>query len=313
MKTGRSLFTVLVVAGYLGGFEMVCSLSAQSATTNAPGDQRQKYEAAMTVGKMAYTKKNYGEAIQQAETALANLAGDAGATQLKTEAQRGQSELTMQAEREKKLMAARVQPDRIYESAMRAAQEEFEQKKYSAALLSVEKALAVKPIDAKAILLRDDIRDKMSKANAAKEQEEKQAQGYQAAMLKVRAAFDVQDYTNAVTWAEATLKIKPGDADATDLRARALSKVNSSEKLAARLDEQLEIMLVTFRVLNPKDARFPAARESKIMTGSLAPDGAAACLKQVEDINRQLQTPGLLTAERQKKLATLTRAIKNWD
>ena len=76
MKTGRSLFTVLVVAGYLGGFEMVCSLSAQSATTNAPGDQRQKYEAAMTVGKMAYTKKNYGEAIQQAETALANLAGD---------------------------------------------------------------------------------------------------------------------------------------------------------------------------------------------------------------------------------------------
>lgn len=303
MNRGRIFFQVLAIAGLLCGW-MTSTLHAQTTSTNAPDLSAQNYQAALDAGQRAFAVKDYAGAIAHAVTALSGRPGDAVAMKLKDDAQVRLREIAAQAE-----------SDKLYASAMRAGQEALAQKKFSAALTHVEQALTLKPIDAKAILLRDDVRGEMLKANAAREREEKLAQSYQAAMLKVRKAFDVQEYTNAVTWAEAALKIKPDDADALELRTRALSKVKGPDERVARLDEQLEVLLVTFNV-KVKDVRSEAARSAKRLTiapGNLSMEMADQYLKQIDDLQRQWRALGMLTLEnRQRKLDELRTAIKNW-
>ena len=160
----------------------------------------------------------------------------------------------------------------------------------------------------------------MQAAQIAREQQqeqqrEQQEKRYQSAMQKVREAFDLQQYTNAVTWADAALQIKPSDTNAMKLKTRAMSKIDDGEKNSKEgnaLDEQLEVLMVNFNLRNHGTAHSQSARKAVVM-GALGPDGATHYLKLVDELRVQLESKGMLDARREDNLKKLKEAIQNWE
>ena len=81
----------------------------------------------MEAGQKAYDLKDYDTAIQQADVALGNKAGDTTATKMKNDAQ---EEIAAQTER-----------DRKYQAAMEAGQKAYGLKDYDTAIEQAEAAL----------------------------------------------------------------------------------------------------------------------------------------------------------------------------
>ncbi|HEY5910485.1 MAG TPA: hypothetical protein VJA21_07750 [Verrucomicrobiae bacterium] len=108
-----------------------------------------------------------------------------------------------------------------YLVAFNEAQAAFGRKDYATALAKAEIALALRPTDPAANKLRNDARQQINVAVAAREQEQK----YQAALNEARGAFDRKDYTNAMAKADLALTLKPNDPAAAKLRAEAQQQI----------------------------------------------------------------------------------------
>ena len=295
-----SIKSLLIAALILFG-DLVGGLETQADQTDTIVEQKQKdYETAMKSGGEKLKAGDYAGATTQADVALANKPNDKPAQQMKQDAKRQQDAVVLAAQ-------TAVQKRKDYEAAVRAGRAAFSRKDYFLALTNIEEALLFKPIDATAIILREDIRAQISADKNVTDQTEK----YQTAMLKVRGAFDRRDFNNALSWIDVALKIRPADPGATELKRRSVLEIkakNGGEQFD-RLDEQLEVLLVTFNIVDSKKARTQKAREAKILPSAIEKD---YYLKLVTELKKQFNAAGLLDEDRAKKLQQLERTIPNW-
>jgi len=309
----------LLMLGAVGAVLVLGNSPAQSVSTNFPNNLRQNYDAAvvaaerkknydaaMKLGQAASDKGDYAGALEQAKVALVNKPNDGDAQKLESDAQVKIKQLSDPQKNE-----------RQFQFAFKAAKEAFARNDFGSALKCLEQALDIKPIDASAILLREDVREKLLADNTAREQQEQQERSFQAAMRKVREAFDSRDYTNAVAWAEAALKVRPSDPDAMKLKDRASGKVATTKKISADsvaiLDEELEVMMVELHLLRPREAHAQKARETPVFMGlEMSPETKQIFRQRAEDLTRQYESRGLLDAKRKDSLQRLQKMIVNF-
>jgi sporulation protein YlmC with PRC-barrel domain len=200
--------------------------------------QEEKYQAAMTAGQAALGRKEYAEAIKQAEVALAIKAGDGPATKLRTDAR---TQLDMADN-------AKVQEQK-YLAAVTAGQAALGRKDYAEAIKQADLALTIKAGDGPATKLRTDAQTLSDMANNAKAQEEK----YQAAMTAGQAALGLKDYAEAIRQAEVALAAKAGDGPATKLRTDARTQLDMADNAKAQEQKYQAAMIAGQAALGRKD------------------------------------------------------------
>lgn len=229
---------------------------AKVALTNEPGDaeatrleadaqaqaravadaaaRRRNYTAAMTAGHAAYSKRQYSQAVSDADTALANAPGDAQATQLKNDAQ-GQLDAAAAAQ-------ARQQQ---YQSAMTAGNSALAAGKYADALQQAKTALTGRPGDAAAAKLENDA----------------QAGLYHSYIAAGNADLAKGNYQEALQYAKAAAGINQDDPAAKDLE----TKAESAQKAVTQLDGELSILMKRFGVDQERGSTIaPSGTDKKI-------------------------------------------------
>ena len=185
----------------------------------AQAERDKNYRAAIVAGQSAYDRKDYTEAIKQADAALLNKPGDAAATKLKNGAQERQSEMAAQAER-----------DKNYQAAIEAGQSAYDRKDYTEAIKQADAALLNKPGDAAATKLKNGAQARQSEMAAQAERDK----NYRAAIVAGQSAYDRNDYAEAIKQADAALLNKPGDAAATKLKNDAQARQSEMAAQAER-------------------------------------------------------------------------------
>lgn len=169
---------------------------------------------------------------------------------------------------EKKSTSATSQPanpaqsEADYTAAMTAARAAFERKDFAETLNQANVALQSKSGDAAAKELAAEAHDRIEMAAATAQQQE---QRYEAALREGRAAFERQDYANAVAQADLALGVKANDPEATKLKNEAKGKMEA----VAALEQEYETLI--------KDAN--AALERKAYAEVLAKAEAGLKLK----------------------------------
>jgi hypothetical protein len=297
----------------------------------AQAERDKNYRTAMDAGQSAYDRKDYTGAFNQAEAALKIKTGDAAATKLKSDAQARQSELAVQAER-----------DKNYRAAMDAGQTAYDRKDYTGAFNQVEAALLNKPGDVAATKLKNDAQTRQSELAVQAERDK----NYRTAMDAGQTAYDRGDYNTAVVQADAALVVRGADPAAMELRKKArddkdlqdaqtcidrgefekakfLCSAHAGtpafdqlagkvkEKAAERVGTELEVYLVRFGLLDPRNAKTYAARQETQWLGLLPIQQRDQCLKDVEVFRAAFRASGGLDAAREKQLNELKKAINN--
>jgi len=230
--------------GYKAADTDAKDLMAEAQNAQSGRQRTQAYNIALQAAQQAFDRKDYGQAIQNAEAALAASPGDAGATALKTKAQAAQA------------------ADSAYQAAMQAAQTAFNNKNYEVAIQQANTALANRAGDAAAMTL---------KASATLEWNTLQKnQQYQSEVNAMQAAWNKGDFDAVIQNANLALQVTP---NATDLKS----------KLRDSVYNKLEIYAVWFGVIKPQDARFQLAKtQSPLAQGDMAPSAANAYKNQID-------------------------------
>lgn len=191
--------------------------SQQKAAAEAQARQQQ-YEAAMAAGRAALSQGQYDEAVRQAQIALANQPGDAGATKLQNDAQvQAQASAQAQGHRQK------------YDTAMAAGKGALSNKQYDEAGRQADIALANEPGDSAATQLK---MEAQAQAKAAADAQVRQ-HNYDAAMSAARDAMQKGNYDIVITKAKIALENEPGDQEATQIEEAATHKQNYAAAMAA--------------------------------------------------------------------------------
>jgi serine/threonine protein kinase/formylglycine-generating enzyme required for sulfatase activity len=198
------------------------ALTCQNDMT-AQAERDRKYQASMDAGQSAYDRKDYGTAIRQADTALANRPGDVAATKLKNEALTNQEEMVAQAER-----------DRKYQAAMEAGQSAYDQKDFASVIRQTDTALVNRPGDVAATKLKNAALTCQNDMTAQAERDRK----YQASMDAGQSAYDRKDYGTAIRQADTALANRPGDVAATKLKNEAQAR--QQEEISAQAERERE-------------------------------------------------------------------------
>jgi hypothetical protein len=167
----------------------------------------EEYEAALKDARTAFEQSNYAVALAKADAALALKVNDPAALKVKTDAQAQQQSMQQQ-----------VQLGEKYQRTMETAQAAFNQADYPSAFSQAELAMQIRPGDPAAQKLKTDAKAQLDLAAVAVGQ---QRQQYESAMQSAQAAFNRQDFSNAVAQAGAAMVIKPNDAAAAKLKADA--------------------------------------------------------------------------------------------
>lgn len=299
----------------------------------ATADRQNKYDSAMKAAGAALLARNFDEAIRQADTALMNVTGDAGALKLKDDALKALADMAAQAEREKH-----------YQAAMTVGQKAYEAKDYAGAGKQAETALANKPADAAAAKLKTDAEARQAEIAAQAERDN----NYQSAMAAAQSAYSRKDFSEAIKNADVAQLNKFGDAEAAGLKKKAaegkdllevqaciesgdLDKARSLcvahagtpafdelarkivENTSDKLDDELELYRVWFGQLEPANAKSSKAREAKKMPpGDLGfgpKSQREVYLKLVEKLRAGFKNSGRLDKEHLKNLDELKQAI----
>jgi serine/threonine protein kinase len=177
------------------------ALAVQAAAA-ARAERERKYQEAMEAGRAAYSRADYGVAIERTEAALAEKFGDAAAVKLRSDARAAQADAAARADREKK-----------YGEAMEAGRAAYDRGDYGTAIERAEAALGEKFGDTAAVTLRSNARTRVADAAARAEREKK----YRDAMEAGREALGRADYDTAIERAGAALAEMPDDAAAVKL------------------------------------------------------------------------------------------------
>ena len=179
-----------------------------------------KYIEAMDAGRKAFEGKKYDEAVNLAGLALGYKPDDEDAKNLQREAQAALRETAAQAEQSRK-----------YREALTVGQKAYAGKDYATAIQQADAALANRSGDAAATKLKADAQQ--AQANAEREQK------YNAVMTAGLKAFGLKDYAGAIAQADAALKIKSDDPDATKLKTEATG-LQAAARTAAQKKKDLE-------------------------------------------------------------------------
>jgi hypothetical protein len=246
--------------------------SQNDSALAAAREVQQRYDTAMSEGRAALERKDYKQAIANADAALGAKADDAGATKLKADAK-----ALLDAE----LVAAQQRQQR-YDAAMAEARTALRKEDYAVAISKADVALVNKPGDADAQALKADAGKKRDAAVAAEQQRQQQ---YATAMKEGRAALAQKNYTDAIAKADLALTIRPDDPEATSLKADAGKQQEGAIAEAKRQQEQYDAaMQAGLAAFNGGEY----ARAAKRATEALAlktGDAAATTLRQrVDDI-----------------------------
>ncbi len=181
----------------------------QLAANAADRQKEVRYQSAMTAGRLSFGRSDYKDALAKAGKALTFKADDADAKQLRDESQ---AKITA--------ISQANQTEADYQAAMKNGRAALASGDTATASTEAGKALSLKPSDADAKQLSDAVQTKVAAVNAANQKEA----DYQAALKNGRTALVSGDTATALTEAGNALTLKPGDADATQLRDAAQTK-----------------------------------------------------------------------------------------
>ena len=295
----------------------------------AVADRQNKYDSAVKAAGAALLAGNFDEAIRQADAALTNVAGDAGALKLKDDALKALADVAAQAQREKH-----------YQAAMTTGQKAYETKDYAGAITQAVVALANRAGDAAAAKLKTDAEARQAEIAAQAEREN----NYQSAMAAAQSAYSRKDFSEAIKNADAALLNHAGDTNAIALKAKAvdgrdLAEVKASiargdlvkarslcaahlgnpdfdelakqvvVKASDKLDTDLEVYMVCFGLLDPKKAKTPEAKRETQLLGEFANEDKDQWQHKVDVLREAFNAAGRLDPDRVKKLGDLKKAV----
>jgi tetratricopeptide (TPR) repeat protein len=184
---------------------------AKLAAIALAGQKEADYQAAMKNGRGAFERGDYTDALAEAGKALSLKPEDRDAKQLRDDAQTKLSAIAL---------ASHEEAD--YQAAMNNGRAAFGRGDYTDTLAQAGKALSIKADDADAKRLRDDAQTKLAAIALAGQKEA----DYRSAIINGRGSFARGDYSGAVAQAGKALSLKPGDADAKQLRDDARQKLS---------------------------------------------------------------------------------------
>jgi hypothetical protein len=236
------------------------------------------YESDLRSGRESLARGEYAAAVAEADKALRLKPSDADAQRLRNDAQT-------------KLVsaAAATQKETDYQSAMKKGRAFFASGDFASALSGAGEALSLKPDDADAIHLRDEAQTKQAAITQASQKEAE----YRTALKNEHELFARGDFVGASSAADNALRIKPGDAAATQLREEAQTKLRAVA-VAAQQEAGYQAALKNGRELFSR----------RDFTNALAEAGKALSFKPGAADAKRLQD------DAQGQLAALSAAIQ---
>ena len=168
--------------------------------------QQSKYAAALAKGNTLLAAGDYAGAMAQADAALNLRPNDPAALDFK-QTVRAQSEAAKGAEQQQRQFAAALQKGKTLLAAG----------DYTGAMAQADAAVNLKPNDEVAMQFKREVRAQWDAAYAAQQQQNK----YDTAMKNAEAFLAAGRYADALNEADAMLKLRPGDAAATQFESKA--------------------------------------------------------------------------------------------
>jgi hypothetical protein len=175
-----------------------------------------QYTSAMESARAQVRAGNLTAAQEFAKRALDYKPADSAATEVITGAEREQK----------------------FQATMKDARAAFDSLDYDHAVEFADQAVGIKPDDASAVTLRNQARSKAAAIHDLEDREKK----YREAMKDGKAAFDGEDFSNALAQAEVALGNKPDDRDALTLRNDARTKLGEANTRNAHVKEFQQAM-----------------------------------------------------------------------
>jgi tetratricopeptide (TPR) repeat protein len=173
--------------------EVVAASEDKVAKQTAESERR--YAAAMKEARSALTSGDYASALVGADAALAIKANDEQASKLKTD----------------------IQAEQSYQTAFKRAQDAFAQGDYATVLKQVDLAAQSKSADPALEKLKQSAAKQIAKAEQDKQDQQQYLDGLNAG----RAALQRRDYAQAIAQADAALRLRPKEPEATRLKLTA--------------------------------------------------------------------------------------------
>jgi hypothetical protein len=222
----------------------IVSTDAQARRIKATAETERSYHAAFDAGVAAFAQGDYPQAIKQADLALSNRPQDAQASRLKSEAQAEQSYQTaMQAgfaaftkgdysealkqadaalkvknkDKQAGKFKADVQAEQGFQTAMKAANAAFTRGDYSQSIEQAQAAMQLKKNAPGPAEIIDAAQRRLAKVEQDKQDQQEYLDGLNAG----RAALQRREYAQAITQADAALRLRPNEPEATRLKLTA--------------------------------------------------------------------------------------------
>ena len=159
------------------------------------------------LARKALVNGQYSNAVTFASTALKSKPNDAESARIVSEAQAALAQAH-----------AAQQAEQTYQAAVKAGQTLFDRQDFGGAQAKAEEALALKASGVEAARLKQKVQAKLDELKAVQERERQ----FQAALEAAKAALAQPDFAAAIAKVNEGLKLKPGDAAATQLKAQVL-------------------------------------------------------------------------------------------
>ena len=285
--------------------------SRQQAALVADESQHQQdkdYTNAITAAQAAMGVKDYATALTQAQDALVKRPGDPVATKVMFDAQ------TQQA-----AAIAAAKTDADFTNALTAAEAALDKKDYVTALTQAGIALQLRPGQATVLQLQKDALAQQQAEQAAQAAAQVRAVSdlaYTNAMRAAQSALQTTNFTLADTQAAQALALRPGDADALRLKTLAQTRREAAARLSVRnvrdeLETHMECLEVRFGVLDPKEAKHVAARQTPVLQGQLSLPDREAYGNEIQQLIKDFKQGGWLTPELKKKLNGLNDMVNS--
>ncbi|MBE0542006.1 MAG: tetratricopeptide repeat protein [Verrucomicrobia bacterium] len=254
-------------------------------------DRERRYQEAMNAGQVAFDRQDYTDAMNKADTALKLKPNDPAATTLRADAQARSAAATLAQQRQ-----------RQYETAMSEGRAALNRQQFAEAITKAEAALTLMPNDAAATKLKSDAQNQQAGAEAAEQERQRQ---YASAMKQARAAFDRKEYTNAVASADIALGFKPGDADATNLKAAARNQIQAAMTAEQQRQQRYDAAMSDGRLAFERKAYNEAMQKADEALAIKPNDTAATSLRT--SAKAQYDAGEKLAREQQQRYETAMR------
>jgi tetratricopeptide (TPR) repeat protein len=160
-----------------------------------------RFRDSLTAGKNALAQKNYSLAVQSLTNALALVPEDPEARDLFRKAQEEEQQARAESEKES-----------AFAQALAAAKQALEAKQIEKAQTHLQKALAFKPNDPRAVAISADV---------SRLQQSLKADDFNKTLAASRQALANQNFDQAIALAKQALSLMPNQAEATQLLAQA--------------------------------------------------------------------------------------------